>query len=182
MPDFNAAVTVNMRDNGSENVSTLTADISGFENIDAASLTVDLTAYASSTGSEIFSGAGGDTIAGGEAILFLVKLEMMNYLVPAATMNCMVVPEMISTGGSNSDTLIGGRGADTFIIDVSDEEATDTIKFSALDGDSINIIDGVTDLDLWHGLNSPALGSAIDVWLTESADGYSLNIETKQIL
>ena len=44
LPDFNAAVTVDMRDNGSENVSTLTADISGFENIYAASLTVDLTA------------------------------------------------------------------------------------------------------------------------------------------
>ena len=28
--------------------------------------------------------------------------------------------------------------------------------------------------------SSPTLGSAVDVWLTESADGYSLNIEQKQ--
>ena len=26
-------------------------------------------------------------------ILFLVKLEMMNYLMPAATVNCTMVPE-----------------------------------------------------------------------------------------
>ena len=147
-----------MRDNGSENVSTLTADISGFENIDAASLTVDLTAYASSSGSEIFSGAGGDTIAGGEAGDFIFGEAGDDELSGAGgddELHGGAGDDQL-TGGSGSDTLIGGRGADTFIIDVSVEDSTDTIRdFSALDGDSINIIDGVTDLDLqWHGLNS----------------------------
>ncbi len=145
-------------------LETLTISGAGTTEVDASSITSDLTVTGSDGNNAIGTGAGDDTIDGGAGNDLLIGGAGEDTLIGGAGNDMLDggLGDDILSGGAGLDMLTGGGGADTFIIETGPVtvatvetitdfvSATDMISFGGPAGTADNYLDnGQTALSLY---------------------------------